>query len=202
VSTTPAHLPGRRWRLSIATAMSVLAAAVSLVVAPAPAHAQPLLPPGNFDCSTPNIPWQRFFGDIYHAVIYNLVSATPRFDVADARVVENGLSAPVSATFTSQQSRTFTLSVSVGSTVKVGEIVTATVGVTVTQSRTTTIGISVTTTVPALSRVLGEYGLSAYDVVYDLQHLWRDKRHCAAENPVRGTGYVPTVVEGWRFRQV
>lgn len=195
---------GRR-RFGAATAVSILATVFMVAVAPTPARADVLMPPGDFNCAAyPDIAWQRIFGgfDIWRATRYQLVSASQTFDVADARVVQNALPNDAQATFSSQQSRTFSVTVSIGSTVKVGELVSLTMGVQVVQTQTTAIGVAVTTTVPANTTVLGEYGLHAYDVVFDVQDLYKDNRHCSAITPKRGTGHTPTITEGWRFRQL
>jgi hypothetical protein len=202
MSEPSARRPRRRRGLGLASVLSMLATLIVVVVAPSPARADGLIPPGNFDCAAyPNIAWQRIFSgfDIWRAYNHQLISSSPTFDVADARVVENGLPYDVEATFSSQQSRTFSLQVSVGVTAKVGEYLSTTLGVQVVQSRTTAIGVSVTSTVPANSRVLGEYGLHAYDVEYDMQVLMKDNRHCGAGTPQRGWAHAPTVAEGWRF---
>jgi hypothetical protein len=129
------------------------------------------------------------------------VSSVPTFDVADSRIVVNDTASPISATFTSQRSTTFTLQVTVGTAVKVGELLTVTVSTTIVLSRTTTIGVSVTGQVPPHGRLIGEYGVQAYNVTYDLT-TYEILGHvaCRSIGVQRGTANAPTTVEGWRLR--
>lgn len=57
---------------------------------------------------------------------------------------------------------------------------------------------------PAQSRVLGEYGVDAYIVTYDVQDYWiLDFKKCNVNgSPVRETRNAPTIVETWRFRLI
>lgn len=139
-----------------------------------------------------------------HVKGYTLISAIPTFNVSDARSVDNGLDSPISATFKSEQSRTYTITTSAGTTASLMGFLTANVSATITQSRTTAIGVSSTVTVPARSRVLGEYGVDAYIVTYDVQSYGTlDGKKCNDNgSPVRETRNAPTIIETWRFRLI
>jgi hypothetical protein len=140
---------------------------------------------------------------IYYVDVYTLVSATPTFLVADSRIVVNTLDTPISATFTSSQSRTFTITASIGSTIRLGETLTATIGSSITLSKTTQVGVSTTATVAPRSSLLGEYGAAGFNVVYDINVYKVTARvFCSLDRSTRGTGTAPTTTEGWRVRTV
>jgi len=140
--------------------------------------------------------------------VYGLQSAAQVFNVSEARIVENTLDTPVVATFTSQQSRSYSLSVTQGRSVTLASFLTANVSVTIVQSWTTSIGVSATATVPPHSRVTGLYGIQAYDVIYSV-HTYRHvgsrppdpgDRSCIDEGTTFGNNTnAPTYVEGWRI---
>ncbi|WP_436761428.1 hypothetical protein [Streptosporangium sp. V21-05] len=74
------------------------------------------------------------------------------------------------------------------------------------QERTTAIGVDASLVVPPRSRVTGQYGVQAYDVVYDVQTVFswpavvgRPREQCFDRGTQRGTTNAPTVTEGWRF---
>jgi hypothetical protein len=207
----------RRRRLAAAAALFVLAPAVATVAAPPAASAQAFPAPGTgVNCADyTNIGWILVsetppFGFRHYVGYTNfqLVSANPTFDVLEARFAENGQDEPQSATWTNTLSRTITTQVTIGVDVKVTEWLSTTVSATIIQTRTTSVGISVTATVPPHSRVLGEYGLSTYDVVFDGQRFNRsfatgndsNSGICLAGPFERGTAHAPTIVEGWRVR--
>ena len=142
-----------------------------------------------------------------HAKVYTLISSVPAFNVADGRSVINTLDAPVTTTFTANQSRTFTVSTSAGVEASFFMFLTASVSINATLSRTTALGVSTTTVVPPRTRVLAEYGIEAFDIVYDVQDyvcLGSNCRTCPVKctkngGPTREARNVPTVIEGWRF---
>jgi hypothetical protein len=138
-----------------------------------------------------------------------LVSAAPTFLVADARSVQNDLDTPVSVTFTSQQSLTTSVTTNVGTSASLFDFLTVNVSTSIVQSRTTSIGVSTTATVAPHTRLLGQYGVEAFNVVYDVQTL-RLITPAATAPPSTNTGCqdrgtqrlattAPTVVEGWRL---
>jgi hypothetical protein len=142
-----------------------------------------------------------------HAKVYTLISSVPAFNVADGRSVINTLDAPVTTTFTANQSRTFTVSTSAGVQASFFMFLTVSVSVNATLSRTTALGVSTTTVVPPRTRVLAEYGIEAFDIVYDVQDYVCLGSNCGTcpvkctknGGPTREARNVPTVIEGWRF---
>ena len=79
------------------------------------------------------------------------------------------------------------------------------VGAQIVQERTTAIGVNAGLVVAPHSRVTGQYGVQAFDVVYDVQTVraWpaipnRIER-CFDQGAQRGTTNAPTLTEGWRF---
>jgi hypothetical protein len=198
-------------RTIASAASSLVVAAGALFAAPGVAGAQPS--GTNASCQDfPDADWHRInpgsggrpFWSGYRD--YRIVTATPRFDVTESRTAQNDLDTPTSATFTSSQSHTFQVSVSVGATNKFSDALTATLNVTFVEIRTTTIGVSTTATVPPHSRVIADYGVAGYDGTYTAQVL---SGFGGANAPqicttfglrVSGSGYAPTNSEGWRVR--
>lgn len=200
----------RSWRLAATTTLAMLIAGLATVAAPTPAHAGTYGP--DIPCpSDPNIIWTlRGAGrvPVWEGIHYSVLSATPTFAVSDGRVVDNTLSEPIQATFTSQQSRMHQITVTIGTSAQLTNKLQANVSVAIVQSRTTAIGVNATVTVPANSRVIGRYGVEAFDVAYDAQVVWQsvDVRkpgsfggHCWDRGTQRAGTLAPTVVEGWRF---
>ncbi|GAA1034898.1 hypothetical protein GCM10009557_40950 [Virgisporangium ochraceum] len=157
----------------------------------------------------PDVQWTHVGGrpPNWRGHVYTLHAVTPTFNVSDARTVINGLDTPASATFTSQQSRTYELSVTAGFSASFFGFLTANVSATIVQSRTTSIGVSATATVPAHGRVDGQYGIEAYNITYTA-HQYRfigsnlpppGKKSCIDEGVKSGTTNAPTTVEGWRL---
>ncbi|MFS8198234.1 hypothetical protein ACLVWQ_06060 [Streptomyces sp. CWNU-52B] len=137
------------------------------------------------------------------AVQYVVNSVTPDFLVSEQRVVNNGTSSPISATFTSSQSKTFTLTVSTGANVSFFNFLTANVSASITTSTTTTTGVSATAPVPAFGRVVGQYGVEAFHVAYTM-NFYHDYGNnppgplCSLESSTQGTSVAPTTNTGWR----
>jgi hypothetical protein len=136
---------------------------------------------------------------VFTRIQYTLVSAVPTFDVADARVVDNGLDAPINVTLTSQQSQTFTVQVVVGTERNFNDFLKASVSTTIVMTRVTSIGISIETQVPAHSRLVGRYGVEAFDVTYDASTTRCANSICGTPTVQRLTTNVPTLVEGWHL---
>ncbi|TDC86183.1 hypothetical protein E1193_00515 [Micromonospora sp. KC606] len=142
-----------------------------------------------------------------HVKVYTLISSVPTFNVAEGRSVINALDAPVTTTFTSNQSRTYTVSTSTGHQASFFNFLTVSVSQNATLSRTTALGVSATTVMPPRTRVLAEYGIEAFDIVYDVQGytcLGSNCRTCPVNcnkngGPTREARNVPTVIEGWRL---
>jgi hypothetical protein len=145
---------------------------------------------------------------IWEGYVYTLRTVTPTFNVSDARAVSNQLDTPVSATFTSQQSSTYSISVTAGTSASLWGFLTVNVSATIVQSRTTSLGVSATVTVPPHGQVNGLYGVEAYDITYDAHKYWHvgssppkaGARSCTDRGMVVGvTTNAPTYVEGWRL---
>ncbi|NMO16822.1 hypothetical protein HPC49_04765 [Pyxidicoccus fallax] len=150
----------------------------------------------------------RWSGDwtFYERYEFFLVSSTPTFNVSDSRIAVNDLGTPISVTFTAQRSETFSVSVTAGMSAKLGEFLTANVSSTIVMSQTTQVGVSTTATVPPYSRVRGDYGVTAFDVTYDVRTLKKTRLRqdfgsstfCSDAGIQRQTINAPTYVEGWR----
>lgn len=201
--TSSDDLPRRRWRrLSAHVALAAVAGTLTAVVLPGAAHAA-VIP-----CPTdPNIVWigpQAVAKNIvvYKGVRYDVVSSTPTFYVSDARVVDNSLDTPITATFTSAQSRTYTVTVTVGTSTQLVKKLQTNVSVSIVESRSTSIGVNATATVAAHSRVIGNYGVEGFDIVYDAQSVWKRADStgiCIDQGTQRASTSAPTYVEGWRI---
>jgi hypothetical protein len=136
----------------------------------------------------------------------SVVSASSTFQVADSRVVVNDLDTPVTATFTSQVSRTFTIAVTSGvSFNNLAGFLNINVSSTITSSTTTQIGVSTTATVPAHGSVIGDYGVEAYDVTFNgYVVIRRSIGGCWVNANTMGHSTeftpAPTYIQGWRLR--
>jgi hypothetical protein len=198
----------RRQRIAAAAMATALASLVAIFTVPAPASAADL-PPGKVNCKLLKdvvwVPVQPGSISLIGYRDYQLVSATPTFDVVESRTAQNDLDAPISATFTSSLSRTVTMTVTIGVTAKFNDFVSSTVTTSVTVSRTSMIGVSTTAPVPPHSRVIAEYGIAGYDVVFTGQRfngvgIGNVPILCVAGAREQGTGHAPTTSEGWRVR--
>jgi hypothetical protein len=127
--------------------------------------------------------------------------------VSDERAVFNDTDAPVSATFTAQESHTFTVEVSASAQAKLGALITATVTTRFAWSWTTQVGVSATAMVPPRQTVRAQYGVSAYWLTsYDrtVRFAWRiGQTGLYEEKCTETTGDVtrniPTREETWRI---
>jgi hypothetical protein len=176
-----------------------------MVVGPSAAHADGI--------ACPNIAkadWKLVGGrpPRWDGYVYTLRTVTPTFNVSDARTVSNQLDTPATATFTSQQSRTYSISVTAGTSASLFGFLTANVSATIVQSRTTSLGVSATVTVPPHGQVNGLYGVDAYNITYDAHKYWHigssapkpGDRSCADGGTVSGQSTnAPTYLEGWRL---
>lgn len=227
----PTEIPSRRpvrrgrWRARLGVLATLFAvAAAGTMLAPGTAQADPgtgtgpiklprLAPVPCADLGP--IEWVQVADQTLEGTLFIVRSATPAFDVAYGRFVQNPTPAKVVGQWTASESRTvsigffFSQSVTVTSTIVRGfsAAVTVTTGVQVVQSRTTRVGVGATAVIPANSTMLGEYGSQSFDVVFDMQrvtmvpgsptcYLWLDST--IANN----TAHVPTINEGWRFTLV
>lgn len=191
--------PARRLRRLVTCLLLAAGAFVAGLPGTAYAGFSPC-PPGVLPASTPGGAQPNLTGGTVY--LYTLVSSAPTFNASDSRAVTNGLDSPISATFTSQVSQTFSLSATVGSSVSLFKFLTASVSVSIQSSRTTSIGVSATATVPPHSRVQGDYGVDAFNVTYDMQaYRWVGGLNACqiSGSPIRVTSNAPTNIEGWRF---
>lgn len=154
----------------------------------------------NVDVNCADYDWSQST-DGMTIVQYELLSVTPVFNVADTRYAQNNLDDPISVTFTSQQSRTYSISVTGSMGASLFGFLTANVSSSIQQSRTTALGVSVTATVPAHSARKGEYGVQAYDVVYRYTTIVHRafSQTCFRTDPVVNQVNAPTNLEGWRI---
>jgi hypothetical protein len=181
---------------------TVLASLVALVVNQAPAAADKC-PSGR--SWVPVVSGGQFLW--YESYDFALVSSSPTFNVSDSRAAYNQLDTPVGVTFTSSQSRTYTISTSASMQAKLLSWLTATVSRDITQSRTTQVGVSVSATVPPLSGVQADYGVQAYNVTYNVHtvrmyFLLSGTTSCSDLGTATQTVNAPTTVEGWRVYEV
>jgi hypothetical protein len=137
----------------------------------------------------------------------NVISSHPSFLTSESRVVVNDLDTPVTATFTSQTSRTFGISATAGVTFTgLFGFLNVNVSSTITSSTTTSIGVNAQGTVPPHNRMYGDYGVDAYDVEFTA--YWVIKTHapnaCWVWADTMGYEVVhataPTYIQGWRLR--
>lgn len=193
--------PGRR---AVAGLVTVLASLAGLLTVTGTAQA------GNLNCadwrnvdyvyvpekSSSNI-------SIYEHYIYSLVSSTPTFNIADTRVATNNLTQPIQVTFSSQQSKTYSVSVTATMGTSFFDFLSASVSVNVTQSRTTAVGVSTTANVPPGRTARGDYGVHAFNVVADVRVIqrtmfWSSGREACGDYYQHRNDNVPTTLEGWR----
>jgi hypothetical protein len=192
---------GRRLRLSVLAALAAVVSTLATISTPGVARAAGTPIP----CPTdPDIVWTaRVIRPliVYTGYRYTVVSANPTFFVSDGRVVDNALDSEITATFTSQQSRTFRVQVTVGTSAQLTPKLQSTVSVSIVQEHTTAIGVNATVSVPPRGRVTGLYGVHGFDVVYDVQTITRTNvsADCLDQGTQRATTSAPTRIEGWRF---
>jgi hypothetical protein len=142
-----------------------------------------------------------------YAVVEGLVSVDQAFFVADSRIVVNDLDTPATATFTSQISNTFQLTLTSGMTTTVlKDYLTANVSSAIVSSATTQIGVSTTAQVPAHGAVIGDYGVEGFNVTYrayvvnrrSIGGCWVHQETMGHEEAFTPA---PTYIQGWRLRQ-
>jgi hypothetical protein len=197
-------MSGIRSRVASLTLVTLAAGLIAptLGAGPAQAGARQVTSP-TWDCpfGGPRPPLDP--NSLYYVDIYSLVSSTQTFLVADSRIVINTLDTAANATFTSSQSRTFTLQFTVGTAARVSEMLTLNFGTTVVVSQSTSIGVNASATVPPHSSLLGEYGVAGFNVTYDVNRYQVTANvFCKKISTTRGTASAPTTVEGWRIRTV
>ena len=195
--------------------VSLLAGVVIGLVGAAPVAVAKPAPPTTNSCSgsgcgpcPQGVTWRSYLGGLLIGYQYVVRSSTPTFFVSDARQVSNGLSTPITVTVSSQTSRTYTVTTTVGSSVDLLSVLHASVSVSIVSSRTTSIGVTVQATVQPFSSILAEYGMHGYHVVYDATRYFTssdDLRRNVCLNSGTAVGLTtvgPTVTEGWRITQL
>jgi hypothetical protein len=192
-------------RMPVVVSMAVVVLA-GLAVGPGAAHANDYFGPKVACPSDPNIVWKQFSVGrdvlLREGFQYTIVTATPRFNVSDSRSVTNNLATPVQVEFNSIRSQTYTVTVERGTSQQLVDKLTATFQVTFQVARTSSIGVKASFEVPAMTTVVGEYGVHSYDVSYTARRLlWRiNKGYCYDQGTISAATNAPTASEGWRFR--
>lgn len=129
--------------------------------------------------------------------------STPTFNVAAQTFVDNGTGQPIMGTFSTTQSRTFTISESVSTGVSVSfmqNMFSTTVSQSVTSSITTSTTITASGPVPPFSRVNADFGVDAYNVLYDVAFWQWDQNTCWYHGTRSNvTANVPTNSQGWHL---
>lgn len=126
--------------------------------------------------------------------------------MTESRIVVNDLDVPVTATFSSQESHTFTIAVTSGVTFSnLFGFLNVNVSSTITSSTTTQIGVTAGTTVPPHSAVIGDYGVNVYDVTFmGYVVIRRSIGGCWVHESTMGHEEqytpAPTYIQGWRLR--
>jgi hypothetical protein len=152
----------------------VLAAVVAPWGASTAAHAD-----ASNGCPTdPSIAWVQSFLNpvdpnsfIWVGEQTTVTSITPDFFASESRTVVNGTNAPITGSFTSSVTKTFSFNVSAqggatytGNKDAVLNKASAMVGGTLTESTATTIGVTATTPIPPGQQAIGSYGVGGYDI--------------------------------------
>jgi hypothetical protein len=194
-----------RWRrrFTILAALATLASGMGVVTA-APASADQAVPIHEIPCPDWVPRWQP---GSYGQILGN-VDVQPVFLVADSRIVRNDLDTPITATFTSQVSASWQVTVGIGLTMQnVVQHMNITINNSIVSGITTQIGVSTQAPVPPHSAVVGDYGVEAYHVVYDA-YVVRVRDHapgrCWIRSDTNGVyrtaSWAPTYIQGWRVR--
>jgi hypothetical protein len=189
-------------RVVCAVGLAVAVSGAVTAINPAPASADTAI-------QVVQIPCPDWVGSEVGAYsqIEALVAADQTFYVSDSRVVVNDLDSPVTATFTSQVSNTFSISVTTGVTVgQLWSFLTVNVSSTITMSTTAQLGVSTTATVPAHSIVIGDYGVEAFNVTYRAYVVFRRSIggcwvHLQTMGHEEAFTPAPTYIQGWRLRE-
>jgi hypothetical protein len=187
---------------------AVVAMVLGVAVAPGTAHANDYFGPKVACPNDPNIVWKQFSVGrdvlLREGFQYTIVTLAPKFNVSDGRSITNGLPTPIQVEFTSTKSQTYTVTVTRGTSQQFVDKLTVETGFSFQVQRTTSIGVKASFEVPAVTTVVGEYGVHSYDVSYTARRLlWRfNKGYCYDQGTVSGATNAPTAQEGWRFRIV
>jgi hypothetical protein len=187
------------WQRRIGVLAAMFALLAPLAIGHSPGAAQAV---GLWNCpfGGPSVPIDPNY--VAYVKLFSLASSTPKFDVADTRIVINDTDNPATGTFTAQRSRTFTLTVTAGASASdlLGFLqvnVSASIQLQVSTSTT----VATTGQVPPHSQLIGEYGIQAFDVVFNIT-TYQILAHvsCRAIGVQQSTAYAPTNNQGWRLR--
>ncbi|MDN3027546.1 hypothetical protein [Streptomyces sp. S.PB5] len=189
-----------RWRSRAAVGVVLAALTSTLTVGTSTAQANATdCPPG---LHWVYYSWPEWSLRYWAADEYVVNSSQPTFLVAEERSVSNGTDTVATATFTSSVSKTYGLTVTVGVSYTLFQTLTTTVSASITTSTTTTTGVSASASVPPHGRVIGQYGVEAYNVNYTLNSYesYSDTpgENCYHTSSTQGTSVAPTVYTGWR----
>jgi hypothetical protein len=200
---------GRTLRRSAQLSVLTLAASAGLVVvAAAPARADWVRCGDLLDREWELVPPHGMSTFTWESYDYLSFNSIPTFNVSDTRIAVNDLDDPATVTFTSQQSRTWSIEVSASMTKSLTKKLSLTVSARVQYSWTTAVGVSVTATVPPHSGVRGDYGTQAFDVTFEARTYRKMMRMTGHPPTPSHTCYdlgvktyhinAPTDLEGWR----
>jgi len=199
---TSGRLRRRRWRSRIAAGgvLAVLASTLTTVNVASAARAD------GGDCPD-GLQWSYYdnggWFPEYFATQYVVDSVTPTFLVSEERSVVNATNAPITGSFTSSVTKTFSLTVSTGASVSLFGFFSANVSASITTSTSTTTGVTATAPVPPFGRIVGQYGVEAYDISYTINTYHNIGNNppgilCSLEDTAHGTSVAPTIYTGWR----
>jgi len=183
--------------IGLALAMSAVAA----VVAPTAASARTAIKVVEIPCPS----WVPAGVGLWGLPEY-VISANETFRVTESRIVVNDLDAPATATFSSQESHTFSVGATSGFTFNnLAGFLNINVSSTITSSTTTQIGVTASTTVAPHSAVIGDYGVNVYDVTFmgylinrrSIGGCWVHESTMGHEEQFTPA---PTFIQGWRLR--
>jgi len=123
-------------------------------------------------------------------------------------VVFNDTDAPLTATFMSQKSHTFTVEVSASAQAKLSMVIMATLTTRFAWSWTTQVGVTASTVVAPHQTVHGDYGVNAYYLmtadrvvtwVEPPEQVGGDPGEECTETTGQVTRNIPTTEEGWHI---
>ena len=189
-------------RRAVLTVGLALATTVVTAIAPTPAFADTAIQVVQIPCPS----WVPGAVGVYGQPEY-VISASENFEVTESRLVRNDTDFEVTASFSSEQSHTFSIAVTSGVTFNnLFGFLNANVSNTITSSTTTTIGVTAETTVPAHTTVIGDYGVDVFSVTFmGYVVIRRSIGGCWVRQSTMGHDQqftpAPTYIQGWRIRQ-
>jgi hypothetical protein len=137
------------------------------------------------------------------ALVFWIRSSTLTFNPAAGAFVDNGTDQTIMGTFSTTQSKTFTISETVTTGVSsslLGTTFSSSISNTITSSITTSTTITASGPVPPHSRVNGDFGVDAYNAIYDVDFWQLDQGTCWYHGAHRNVGAnLPTTRQGWHL---